>query len=182
MDWTIGEWKILKEGEIHQSLKKCINLLLKHEMSLTLKFDSKGEEIKYGREIYEFLRTFEKEHGVKDLLKVLASGLNMEAKKGEEEIEIKTIMRIPSVSEERQELFMDVITAWVEENALTFSERFFRLPKISEDIADRYLDNPLEQTLKRTFGFHFQYKLIITCKRSTSKLEGLRKELYPVVR
>ena len=91
------------------------------------------------------------------------------------------LLRTPSDSQDSQELFKDIVVSWIEENPLSFSERFFRLPKISEDIADRYLDNPLEKLLKRKFGFHFQYKLIIQSKDyNCSGLELIRKKLYQI--
>ena len=75
-----------------------------------------------------------------------------------------------------------MIAAWVEEKPLTFSERFFRLPKITEDIADRYLDNPLEQTLKRAFGFSFRYKIVIKYEGERIDFQVLRKKLYKALR
>lgn len=182
MAWKIGDWKILGEGKVHQVLKKCINILLKNQMQIVVKFLDEHIKIENGKEVYEILRDFEKLHGVNDLLEVLLNGLNLECGRNSETIEIKVLMRTPSESEEHKKLFMDMIVAWVDQSYLTFSERFFRLPKITEDIADRYLDNPLEKTLNKTFGFNFNYKIIIECKKETPALEVLRKKIYQVMR
>jgi len=182
MGWLIGGWRILNEGEVHQAVKKCINILVENKFRLTAELVAERKEIEYGRELYEILRDFEKRHGVNDLLEILTNGLKIESVRDADKIIIEILLRAPSDSQERQQLFKDMVSAWVEENPLTFSERFFRLPKVSEDIADRYLDNPLEQTLKRTFGFHFQYKVVIKYAGETPKLNELRKGLYRSLR
>lgn len=179
MKWTIGSWKILNEGEIHQAVKKCINVLVENSFKLTADLAVEKKELEYGRELYEVLRDFEKHHGVNDLLELLTKGLNIECVNNDSAgINIKILLRTPSDSEQRRQLFKDTVSAWVEQAPLTFSERFFRLPKITEDIADRYLDNPLEQTLKKTFGFHFQYKLVIKSEGESAKYEKMREKLY----
>lgn len=182
MSWTIGEWKILDEGKVHQALKKCINILVKHQMKLSVKLLNEEIKLENGKGIYEILRDFEKRHGVNDLLETLISGLNLECRKNGESVNIKVLMRAPSDSEEHIELFKDMIAAWVDQNPLTFSERFFRLPKVTEDIADRYLDNPLEKTLLKTFGYHFDYKIIVEGNKKSPNMEILRKELHHVTR
>jgi len=182
MEWKIGGWKILGEGEVHQALKKCINILLKNQMKLVVKFLDYDSKIEHGKEVYEILKDFERLHGINDLLEILTDGLTLECKRNSETLEIKILMRAPSDSEEHKKLFKDMIVAWVDQNSLTFSERFFRLPKITEDIADRYLDNPLEKTLNKTFGFNFNYKIIVECKKYTPFLEVLRKKIYQAMR
>ncbi|MFH1519497.1 MAG: hypothetical protein ABIE75_02880 [Candidatus Omnitrophota bacterium] len=182
MAWIIGGWRILNEGEVHQVVKKCINILVENKFQLTTDLVIEQKEIEYGRELYEILRDFEKHHGVNDLLEVLTAGLKIKCLNHSNRINIEIILRTPSGSEERRQLFKDMVSAWVEENTLTFSERFFRLPKVSEDFADRYLDNPLEQTLKRTFGFHFQYKVVIKYEGDGINFERLRKKLYKALR
>jgi len=165
MGWIIGSWKILGEGEVHQAIKKCANILVENNFKLTANLIAEKKEIESGRELYEVLKDFEKHHGVNDLLDVLTNGLNIGCiNNSSEKITIEVLLRTPSDSQERKQLFKDMVSAWVEQNPLTFSERFFRLPKVTEDMADRYLDNPLEQSLKKTFGFHFQYKVIIKCE------------------
>jgi len=179
MGWIIGSWKILNEGEIHQAVKKCVNVLVENNFKLIADLAVEKKEVEYGRELYEVLRDFEKHHGVNDLLELLTNGLNIECVNNDYVgINIEILLRTPSDSEQRRQLFKDTISCWVEQNPLTFSERFFRLPKITEDIADRYLDNPLEQTLKKTFGFHFRYKLIIKCEDESPKFKKLREKLY----
>lgn len=183
MSWIIGKWRILKEGEIHQVIKKCINVLLKDEWDVNVCLKTETRKLGYGRELYELLRDYEKSHGISNLLELLIDGLRLEFKKDDTKIiEMAILLRTPSDSQDSQELFKDIVVSWIEENPLSFSERFFRLPKISEDIADRYLDNPLEKLLKRKFGFHFQYKLIIQSKDDNrSGLELLiRKKLYQI--
>lgn len=182
MGWIVGGWKILREGEVHQTLKKYINILLGHEFTLKVYFLTERKSIESGRELYEILRSFEKEHGVNDLLEVLTNGLKLECIKDQEKIIIEVLLRSPSDSEESRQLFKDTISSWVEENPLTFSERFFRLPKISEDIADRYLDNPLEKGLKKIFGFHFLYKVMIKYEGTSLNYDKLRKSLYLALR
>jgi hypothetical protein len=149
-------------------------------LNVDLKFEKK--RLEYGRELYEILRDYEKSHGVNDLLALLATGLKISCEKNSnKKLEMLILFRTPSDSGENEELFKEMIISWVEENPLSFSERFFRLPKVSEDIADRYLDNPLEQALKRKFGFHFLYKLIIKCEKDGPDIELLRKKLYRTI-
>ncbi len=182
MGWAIGGWRILDEGEVHQVLKKCINILVENKFQLITNLPTERNKIEYGRELYEILRDFEKHHGVNDLLGILTNGLKLEGVKDSSKVTVEVLLRTPSDSEERQQLFKDMVSAWVEANPLTFSERFFRLPKIGEDIADRYLDNPLERSLKKIFGFHFQYKVMIKYEGTSSNLEDLRKRLYLALR
>lgn len=182
MGWVIGGWRILREGEVHQALKKCINFLLEENFSLQADLTTETKEIQHGREFYEVLRDFERSHGVNDLIELLSNGLRIKASKNGDTVVTDVVLRTPSDSEERCGLFKDTISAWVEENPLTYSERFFRLPKISEDIADRYLDNPLEQTLKKTHGFHFQYKIVSRYEGDSENFTDLRKNLYRALR
>jgi len=97
-------------------------------------------------------------------------------------IDIKVLLRTPSDSDENRALFEHMVIEWVEQNPLSFCERFFRLPKITEDVIDRYGDCTLEQALKRVFGFRFVYKIIIDCKDDSPALENLRKKLYRALR
>lgn len=183
MGWVIGGWRIFEEGTVHQALKKCVNVLLESGMRIEADLLTEKKPIEYGRGVFEALNEYEKKHGVDDLLEILIKGLKVKCFRDEElQIQIGVILRLPSDSQEHMELFKDMVTAWVEENPMTYCERYFRLPKITEDIADRYLDNPLEQTLKKTFGFHFNYKITITSSRETPKLEELRKKLYRALR
>lgn len=183
MGWIIGDWRILDEGEVHQVLKKCINLLLENKFKLRADLIVNNRAIDHSQELYEVLRNFEKHYGVNDLLELLTgSGLKLECNKNQDKIIVEVLLRSPSDSEERSRLFKDMISGWVEENPLTFSERFFRLPNINEDIADRYLDNPLEQSLKKIFGFHFNYRIIIKYEGASLNFENLRKRLYRALR
>ncbi len=183
MSWAIGGWRIFEEGTVHQALKKCINVLLESGMRIEVDLPTEKKPVEYGRGVFEILDEYEKKHGVSDLLEILTKGLNIKCFKDKElRIQIAVILRLPSDSQEHMDLYQDMVTAWVEENPMTYCKRFFRLPKITEDIADRYLDNPLEQTLKKTFGFHFHYKITIACPLETPQLEELRKNLYRALR
>ncbi len=172
----------MREGEVHQALKKCINFLREENFSLQADLKTETKEVHNGREFYEILRDFERSHGVNDLLELLSNGLRIEATRNGDTVVTDVVLRTPSDSEERCGLFKDTISAWVEENPLTYSERFFRLPKVTEDIADRYLDNPLEQTLKKTHGFHFQYKIVSRYEGDSENFTDLRKNLYRALR
>ena len=149
MGWIVGGWRILNEGEVHQALKKCIDLLLDQKFILQADLITEKKDLVYGKDPYELLRDFEKRHGVSELLEVLTKGLKLECKERHDKIIVEILLRTPSDSEESKQTFKDMISAWIKENPLTFSERFFRLPKIGEDIADRYFDNSLEQSLTR---------------------------------
>lgn len=182
--WTIGKWQMYDEGEIHQILKKAITLLLDEKYEISVLLGNEIQKLEYGRRLFEILHDYEKSRGTSDIVDILGRGLEIKCSKENEEnnIVIKTQMRLPSDSYEHMDLFKDMVVAWVEQNTLCFVERFFRLPKITEDIADRYLDNPLEKSLQRTFGFHFKYKIKVQCEKSSPKLEILRKKIYQVLR
>ena len=183
MDWTIGAWRILGEGQVHQSLKKCLNIILAGGADATIDIPMLKTPIKGGREVYEALREYEKTYGTRELLSTLSEGLKITCtKQSSEVITFTVLLRIPSGSAEQADLYRDMITAWVEADPMPFTDRFFRLPKLTEDIADRYLDNPLEKSLKQSFGFDFQYKVLIHGKNGFTDLESLRKKLYQALK
>lgn len=180
MGWTIGAWRILGEGQVHQSLKKCLNIVLASSADVTIDNAAMLErQVRGGREVYEALRQHEKIYGTRELLKVLSEGLKITCtKQGSGTITFTVLLRTPSVSAEQAGLYKDMIGEWVEADPMPFTDRFFRLPKITEDVADRYLDNPLEKSLKQTFGFDFQYKILIHGENDYPDVEPLRKKLY----
>lgn len=178
MSWKLGGWQIYDEGPVHQTMKKCINILIDHGFTVGVDLAGEKKRLEYGKHLFETMMAYEKSHGLNDLLEILTQGLTLECTKDNKKIGIEVLLRTPSDSEENKELFKSMIIDWVEQNPLTFCERFFRLPKITEDIADRYLDCPLEQSLSRIFGFNFRYKIVIEFKQEAPELEGLRKKLY----
>ena len=186
MNWRIGDWQIFKEGEIHAAIKRCIRLLQDQGFRIESGLiTSEGQEIDYRAPeggFFEKLNECEKERGIEILLESLIQGrVILRAKKADVEIDFRLFLHAPEDTQENLKTFKEIITEWVKQDKLSFTERFFRLPKISEDIADRYLDNPLEQVLKRTFGFHFKYKLIITSPDISCDGQKLRESFYKIV-
>lgn len=183
MAWKIGAWRAYDEGQVHKVLKNCVDILLDRGMTVSASMGREERKLEHGEGLYEMLLSYEKEHRVGDLLEVLAQGPHIACtRNGVSAIDIMVQLRVPSDSEENRKLFKDIVVTWVDKNSLTFTERFFRLPKLTEDIVDRYLDNPLEKSLTRMFGFHFTYRVIIESKNSLPDLSELRKTLYRVLR
>ena len=184
MSWTIGTWSIMGEGQVHQSLKKCLNIVLADNTDATIDATPPlRTQIKAGREVYEAIRKYERKYGARDLIGVLSEGLEIKcSKQNGEAITLTVMLRLPSASAEQADLYRDMISEWVEADPMLFTDRFFRLPKITEDVADRYLDNPLEKSLKQAFGFDFQYKILIHGENGTTDQEPIRKKLYQALR
>lgn len=185
MSWRMGDWQVYKEGQIHQVIKRCVRLLHVNGFSVEADFATERKKINLQKPeggFFEILKEYEQNKGVSVLLEVLVRGVVMlKAKKKNCEINLRLLLRAPEDSQEKVELFKEIINSWVKEDKLSFTERFFRLPKISEDIADRYLNNPLEQVLRKTFGFHFEYKLIIESPNDSSEAQKLREALYKII-
>lgn len=185
MGWRIGDWQDFKEGQIHQVTKRCVRLLHDNGFSTEVDFATEKKKIHFGKPeggFFEILKEYEQDKGIAVLLEVLIRGVViLKAKKKNCEIDLRLLLRGPEESQEKVELFKEMITSWVKEDSLSFTERFFRLPKICEDIADRYLDNPLEQVLRKTFGFHFKYKLIISSPDDSLESQRLRETLYKII-
>lgn len=183
MAWRIGQWQEYEEGEIHQTLKKCINIFIEDGFSVYVDLAGEKKKIEYGKHLYETLLTYEKTHGLNDLLEILTKRLEILcSKEAGQNLDIRVLLRTPSDTEENKDLFKSMVVEWVEQNPLSFCERFFRLPKITEDMLDRYGDCTLEQALKRVFGFKFMYMVIIDSKSDSPALETLRKKLYRALR
>ncbi|MDP8214353.1 MAG: hypothetical protein RAO92_06580 [Candidatus Euphemobacter frigidus] len=183
MSWRIGEWIIYTEGEVHQVLKRCLNYLWENGYSTSIKLPGGDTELKSNPAgLFDFLQAYEKEKGIAQLLSLLFKGLkiNIECHKARA-FEIRLIMSTPEDSEDRKTLFKDVICSWVEKDELSFSQRFFRFPKMSEDFLYKFLENPLEKVLKKTFGFHFKYKVILRCRGEVDELEPVRKSLCEIL-
>lgn len=181
MSWRIGYWCSYGEGEIHQVLKKCINTLLQNKFEVLADFATEKKELTHSKALFEALKDYEKKHGVNDLLSILTSRIVLGCTKKNAQIRIDIFLRVPTKDKEAEDIFKDMIIEWVENNSLTFAERFFRLPKITEDISDRYLDNPLEKALKKSFGYDFQYKVLIRCEKSFAGHEEIREKLYEIL-
>lgn len=179
MSWTIGAWSILKEGRVHQSLKKCLNIVLASDADVNIDSPTLVQEVSDDRTVYEAIRTYEGKYGAKALLDMLSEGLKITCKGGDGSvINFTVLFRTPSASQEQANLYREMIAEWVESDPMMFTDRFFRLPKITEDMAARYLGNPLAKSLKQAFGFGFQYKIIIERENGNPGLEPLRKKLY----
>ena len=186
MTWKIGRWREYAEGEIHRTLRRCLELLHRNGCVVEVDFGAERKRVdtqaKNGG-VFELLQEYEKQHGVTVLLELLTRDvMNIQAKgTGGPTINMELILRCPEDSEQQVELFKDIVATWVQEDHLTFCERFFRLPKLSEDLTDRYLDNPLEQVLRKTFGFHFKYKLLIGSPDDSPESQSLRQAMCKLV-
>jgi len=185
MGWRMGDWHDFKEGQIHQITKRCVRLLHDNGFSMEVNFAMGKKKIHFGRPeggFFEILKEYEQDKGIAVFLEILICGVViLKAKKNNCEIDLRLLLRAPEESQEKVELFKAMTSSWVKEDSLSFTERFFRLPKIYEDIADRYLDNSLEQVLRKTFGFHFRYKLTISSSNDSVDSQKLREALYKII-
>ncbi len=131
---------------------------------------------------FEGMMAFERGWGVKALLKLLFKGeLGLRAERRDVALEFRIYLRIPEDRERKVVEFKNMIAEWVSADKLTFSERFFRLPNMSEDVASRYFENPLEHQLRKTFGFHFKYKVIISSASDCAESHEIRAVLYKML-
>lgn len=186
MSWKLGLWQEFKEGQIHHVTKRCLRLLHDADLTMEVDFITVKKQIHIQQPeggFFEILKEYEKEHGVRKLLDLLTCGMVIiRAKKGNHEtVNLQLFLRAPEDNQEKIDLFKEIISDWVKEDCLTFVERFFRLPKICEDFADRYLDNPLEQVLRKTFGFHFKYKVIIHSSVDSPAPQKMRESLCTII-
>lgn len=132
---------------------------------------------------FEILKDYETRDGVEVLLNTLTQGrVRIRALHSDGwDLTLSILLRCPEDSEDQVSMFKDMIVNWVKEDRLTFCERFFRLPKFSEDISDRYLDNPLEHMLRKKFGFHFSYKLLVFSMGHEAESTEIRGGLHRVL-
>lgn len=186
MVWELGYWQEYRTGQVHVVLKRLIRVLaargFRIEADFVIERKPLDPDAKEGG-LFEALKDYERQYGVPVLIEMLGRGLiKLHASKDDDlQLELRVLLRCPKDTDASRERFKDLIATWVKENPLTFSERFFRLPKITEDLADRYLDNPLERVLKKTFGFHFQYKLLVSCPSNSAESERLRATVYRIL-
>ena len=186
MSWKIGRWREYAEGEIHRTLKRCLAVLTSQGFSVEVDFGVEKKPVEASAKeggVFELLQAYEKQHGVAVLLELLTRDVvNIQATKDSDlTINMELILRCPEDSDQQVETFKEIVANWVKEDQLTFCERFIRLPKISEDAMDRYLDNPLEQVLRKTFGFHFKYKLLISSPANSPESEAVRQALWKII-
>lgn len=179
--WKLGYWTSYKEGEIHQTMKKCIKLLLRDKFKIGANLLTQKKLIKNEKGLLEALKAYEKKHGVNKLLEIFNDRLRLNCTRKDAKLEVDIILRMPTSSKENEETFKNMVIEWVETNSLTYAERFFRLPKITEDFSDRYLDNPLETALKNLYGYDFEYRILIKCKKVFPEHQELRKELHAIL-
>jgi len=159
MNSIVGLWDTFNRGEITSALERLFNYLTKSKSQV--KTILKGDEliIKDAQQLFHELKSIEKKHGVRKLIDVLISGLELTCKQQEKNTSKVTILlRTPQGNPKDLEIFKNMITSWVETSDLSFMERFF---KSSQAL---FLHTPLERGLKRKFGFQFQYKILITKK------------------
>lgn len=161
-------------------------MLSQRQFQLTANIKSEEKRLDLETEeggCFEALNEYEHRYGVDLLLQALACGEVEILARNEKDIKIalQVLLRCPEDSKEHFELFKDIISTWVEEDNLTFCERFFRLPKISEDLTDRYLDNPLEHLLRKSFGFHFTYRIVIRSESDSPESQDLRAKLTKII-
>jgi len=185
MGWKIGDWQDFKGGQIHHVTKKCLQVLHDNGFNMEVDFVAQKKKVFYEKPesgFFEILKEYEQEQGVAILLDGLIHGaVVLQAHKNGCVIDVRLFLRGPQDSQEKVELFKELIASWVKADTLSFTERFFRLPKIDEDIADRYLDNPLKQVLRKTFGFHFSYKLIASSSNNSAESNVIREALYKTI-
>ncbi|MDO9540740.1 MAG: hypothetical protein Q7J98_00250 [Kiritimatiellia bacterium] len=182
MSWEIGHWHKLKEGQVNRAIDICIEILWDNKFDIEIQIDEEAKRLRSsepGHGFFETLVAYERSQGISVLLEHLMQGdIVVRARKDECEIRLQLLLRAPENSEDNRKEFKEMIVDWVKEDSLLFCERFIRLPKINEDIMDRYLDNPLEQVLRKRFGFHFEYKLIISSPRDSAGSFRIREILY----
>ncbi|MBU1858253.1 MAG: hypothetical protein KKC28_14845 [Verrucomicrobia bacterium] len=185
MRWEIGHWHKLKEGQVNKAINICIGILWDNKFDIEIQIDEEAKRLRSSEPDHGFFETlvaYERSKGISVLLEHLMKGdIVVRAKKDECEIRLQLLLRAPENSDDNRKEFKEMIVDWVKEDGLLFCERFIRLPKINEDIINRYLDNPLEQVLRKRFGFHFEYKLIISSPCDSTDSLNLRKILYKVL-
>ena len=157
MSSIIGLWNTYHRGEVYSALDRLLRYSVKSGFQIKSMFSGVESPIKSAEHLFNQLKDFEKKEGVRKLLDILTSGLELTyEQKGEVRSKTHILLRTPEGKPEDLKAFKSMIANWVENSDLSFMERFF------ESSQPLFLHTPLERGLKRKFGFRFQYKILVT--------------------
>ena len=90
---------------------------------------------------------------------LLGKGLELESDPGGSQIRI--FLRLPDGRQSRKDLFKDIVSDSTIRESVNFTERYFR------DRGSHFFHSHLERTLKKNFGFRFEYKIVIEPTRES---------------
>jgi hypothetical protein len=156
-----GLWNNYRQGEVYGTLDAIINGLVKKGYRLRLDSIDLEKKITGGEELFRTLRDYEEKKGLEKLLELFYRGLKLEAVKGEGiKVDIEIYLRMPEESEDRRNLFKEMIANWFVNQEISFSEKFFKQSQV------KFLPHRLERVLKRSFGFQINYKILMVFKKN----------------
>ena len=161
MNSIIGLWTTYNRGEIYSALDRLLSNLAGRGFKIGSSFAGEELVIKNAADLFEQLKALEKRAGISKLLDILINGLELtcvENNKGMR-TKINILLRAPERNPGDLEVFRSMVSNWVENNELTFMDRFFK------SLQALFLHTALERGLRRRFGFGFQYKILITQER-----------------
>ena len=123
MTWKIGQWREYAEGEIHRTLKQCLQVLATN--GFRLEMDVVTERITLDPSaqdggFFEAVKDYEHRCGVEVLLDVFARGMTIHARSDRGlEVALQIFLRCPEDGEEQVGMFKDIITNRVKQDTLT---------------------------------------------------------------
>lgn len=157
MNSISGLWNNYRQGEVYRALEAIIDGLLKRGYHIHASSIGPKKRIASGQEFLQMMKGYEQKQGLENLLELFWRGLRLEGIKGEEvKIGIEVYLRMPEENEDRRNLFKEMIVNWFANQKITFSEKFFKHSR------EKFLPHQLERALKRSFGFQFNYKILMS--------------------
>ena len=179
MNSISGLWNNYRQGEVYRALEAIIDGLVKRGYHIHASSIGPKKRIASGQEFLQMMKGYEQKQGLENLLELFWRGLGLEAIKGKEarpvrdktpktsalpsagisngiKVSIEVYLRMPEESEDRRNLFKEMIVNWFASQKITFSEKFFKHSR------EKFLPHQLEMALKRSFGFQFNYKILMS--------------------
>jgi len=152
MNELIGLWKTYRSGEICEILAEVIRDVTKEGKSLTTHLYD-HEPIQSLEQLSKMLSRYERQYGVQRLVGLLGRGLELNG--APEGPHIRIFLRLPERTEEKKSFFKDLISDSTIREATHFTEEYFTKQRSD------FFHSRLERSLKKNFGFRFEYKVVI---------------------
>ena len=156
MDRVIGLWETYPRGEVYRALGRLFGDLTKRGFALRATLPNRAVPIADVDDFVRQVKDVERTQGVGSVLELLITGLQVTCQRtGHAPLHVTVLLRAPEGEQGSWHDFRSMVVNWVESSGLAFMDRCF------QSTQPLFLHTPLERSLKRTFGFRFQYKILI---------------------